>query len=71
MVRGLDLFRQRFRDHEGTFVVIGGAACDQWFTRHGLAFRATKDLDIVLITTRSSGRIASRWRASLSPRRQR
>jgi hypothetical protein len=49
MVRGLDLFRQRFREFEGSFVLIGGTACDEWFTSLGLAFRATKDLDIVLI----------------------
>jgi len=49
MVRGLDLFRQRFRRFEGSFVLIGGAACDEWFTSLGLVFRATRDLDIVLI----------------------
>jgi hypothetical protein len=49
MVRGLDLFRQRFREFEGSFVLIGGAACDEWFGSLGLAFRATRDLDIVLI----------------------
>lgn len=49
MVRGLDLFRQRFREFEGSFVLIGGAACDEWFSSLGLPFRATKDLDIVLI----------------------
>lgn len=49
MVRGLDLFRHRFREFEGSFVLIGGAACDEWFTSLGLPFRATKDLDIVLI----------------------
>lgn len=49
MVKGLDLFRERFRDFEGSFTLIGGAACDEWFTAQGLPFRATKDLDIVLI----------------------
>lgn len=49
MIRGLDIFRQRFSDFEGTLVLIGGAACDDWFTRQGLSFRATKDLDIVLL----------------------
>ena len=49
MVRGLELFRQRFREFEGSFVLIGGAACDEWFTALGLTFRSTKDLDIVLI----------------------
>ena len=48
-MKGLDIFRQRFSDFEGSLVLIGGAACDDWFTRHGLSFRATKDLDIVLL----------------------
>ena len=49
MIRGLDTFRGRFRTYEGSLVLIGGAACDDWFTRQGLTFRATKDLDIVLL----------------------
>ena len=49
MVKGLDLFRERFRKFAGAFTLIGGAACDEWFTAQGLPFRATKDLDIVLI----------------------
>jgi hypothetical protein len=49
MVRGLEIFRERFRQFAGSFVLIGGAACDQWFTSVGLEFRATKDLDVVLI----------------------
>jgi hypothetical protein len=49
MVKGLNLFRERFREFEGSFTLIGGAACDEWFTTQGLSFRATKDLDIVLI----------------------
>jgi len=36
MVKGLDLFRERFRDFEGSFTLIGGAACDEWFTAQGL-----------------------------------
>ena len=49
MVKGLDLFRRRFREFEGSFILIGGAACDEWFAAEGLEFRATRDLDIVLI----------------------
>ncbi len=49
MVIGLDIFRERFSTFDGSFILIGGAACDAWFTRQGLAFRATKDLDIVLV----------------------
>jgi hypothetical protein len=49
MVRGLALFRERFRGFEGSFILIGGAACDEWLTAAGLVFRATRDLDIVLV----------------------
>jgi hypothetical protein len=49
MVRGLDLFRERFREYEGAFVLIGGAACHEWLAGFGAEFRPTKDLDIVLI----------------------
>lgn len=49
MVKGLDLFRERFREFEGSFILIGGAACHEWFVQQGTEFRATKDLDIVLI----------------------
>jgi hypothetical protein len=49
MVKGLDLFRERFREFGDSFSLIGGAACDEWFAATGLPFRATKDLDIVLI----------------------
>jgi hypothetical protein len=49
VVKGIEIFRDRFRPFERSFILIGGAACDEWFTRQGLAFRATKDLDIVLL----------------------
>jgi len=49
MVKGLELFRGRFREFAGSFTLIGGAACDEWFTAQGLPFRSTKELDIVLI----------------------
>lgn len=49
MVKGLALFRERFREFEKSYILIGGAACDEWFTAVNLPFRSTKDLDIVLI----------------------
>ncbi len=48
MVKGLDIFRVHFRDYADRYVLIGGTACDIAMTSAGLAFRATKDLDIVL-----------------------
>lgn len=48
MVRGLDLFRERFSDFADRYILIGGTACDLLIGEVGLQFRATKDLDIVL-----------------------
>jgi hypothetical protein len=49
MVTGVDRFRAHFAEHEDQYVLIGGAACELIMTDIGLDFRATKDLDIVLI----------------------
>ena len=49
MVNGSEIFRERFRAFTGDLTLIGGAACDEWFTSQGLEFRATKDLDIVVM----------------------
>lgn len=48
MVRGLDRFRDHFSEFRDRYVLIGGTACDLAMTDAGLAFRATRDLDIVL-----------------------
>lgn len=49
MVRGLDKYKDFFKDFAGNYLLIGGAACDRQMENVGLDFRATKDLDIVLI----------------------
>lgn len=49
MVRGIENFREWFRGYEDQYVIIGGAACDLLMTEEGLDFRATKDIDLVLI----------------------
>lgn len=48
MVRGLDIFQQRFAAYADQYVLIGGTAASLTMEEAGLAFRATKDLDIVL-----------------------
>jgi predicted nucleotidyltransferase len=48
MVKGLEIFRERFRNYSDRYVLIGGTACDLAMREAGLEFRATKDLDIVL-----------------------
>jgi hypothetical protein len=45
----VDLFREHFRSFQGSFVLIGRAACDDWFGRQRLPFRATNDLDMVVL----------------------
>ena len=49
MVRGIDTFRRYFAEYEEQYVLIGGAACDILFESNDAAFRATRDLDMVLI----------------------
>ena len=49
MVRGIENFKQWFVGHEGQYVIIGGTACDLLMDDAGLDFRATKDIDLVLI----------------------
>lgn len=48
MVKGLDLFRNHFKDFQDSYTLIGGVACYLALDEAGLDFRATKDLDIVL-----------------------
>jgi len=49
MIKGMEIFKAVFRDYQDQYVLIGGAACDIVFSESDLAFRATKDLDMVLI----------------------
>ncbi|HPQ70614.1 MAG TPA: hypothetical protein PKW95_15930 [bacterium] len=48
MVKGLEIFKEHFRSFADQYVLIGGTACDLAMDVAGIAFRATKDLDIVL-----------------------
>jgi hypothetical protein len=49
MVIGIDKFREYFKDFPGSYVIIGGTACDIIISAAGLTPRATKDIDIILI----------------------
>jgi hypothetical protein len=49
MVYGIDKFKQYFGEYTGQYVFIGGTACFILLNDIGLDFRATKDLDMVLI----------------------
>lgn len=62
-VNGLDRFRASFAAHAHGFVLIGGTACYLAMDQVGLAFRATKDLDIVLMLEEIDvGFTAELWR---------
>ena len=49
MVHGLDKFMEYFADYSNQYVFIGGTACHILMDEIGVPFRATKDLDIVLL----------------------
>ena len=49
MVTGIDSFKEWFKGSEEQYAIIGGTACDILMTEEGLDFRATKDIDLVLI----------------------
>ena len=49
MVKGIERCRDYCQDFTDEYVLIGGAACDISFKNNNADFRATKDLDIVLI----------------------
>lgn len=49
MVTGFESFQNWFRGYEEQYVIIGGTACDLLMSEEGIDFRATKDIDLVLI----------------------
>lgn len=49
MIRGIDLFKEFFKDFKDQYVLIGGVACDLVFEEVNLTFRATRDFDMVLV----------------------
>jgi hypothetical protein len=49
VVSGIDSFRERFKNYTDCYTIIGGTACDILLTEAELPFRATKDIDIILI----------------------
>lgn len=49
MVPGLDSFREKFKNYTDYYTIIGGTACDILLSEADLPFRATKDIDMILI----------------------
>lgn len=50
MVVGLECFKEWFQGYEHHYALIGGTACDLLMNEAGIDFRATKDIDMVLIS---------------------
>ena len=50
VVAGIDAFREAMKGFEDSYVLIGGGACSILFDDLGLSFRATNDLDIVVLS---------------------
>lgn len=52
MVNGLDVFRDYFKDHSSSYIIIiiiGGTACDVIMDAVGFGYRVTHDIDVVLV----------------------
>ncbi len=49
MVAGMESFINKFSAYQDCYTVIGGAACDILMTEADANFRATKDIDMILI----------------------
>lgn len=49
MVSGVESFRKWFAEYTDQYTIIGGTACDLLMSEDGLDFRATRDIDMVLI----------------------
>ena len=48
-VNGLDLFAEKFKDYTDNFIIVGGTACSLAMTDVGIDFRATNDIDMIVI----------------------
>lgn len=59
MINGFNSFRERFRGYEDCYTIIGGTACDILMSEVGLDFRATKDIDMILLIEERFGEFAA------------
>lgn len=59
MVVGMESFREKFKNFSDCYTVIGGVACDILMSEVDLPFRATKDIDMILILEDRSQEFAS------------
>ena len=50
MIQGLDFFRDYFKEFKDDYIIIGGLATAMNMHELGFVFRATKDIDLVVVT---------------------
>lgn len=48
-VTGINLFRDKFKNYTDCYTIIGGTACDILMTDADLDFRATRDIDMIIL----------------------
>ncbi len=49
MVNGLDIFANKFKEYSNSFIIVGGTACSLAMNDAGIDFRATNDIDMIVI----------------------
>lgn len=49
MLNGINSFKEKFYKYEDCYTIIGGTACEILMSEAGTEFRATKDVDMILI----------------------
>ena len=47
MIKGLEIFREAFREYSDSYILIGGAACNINLEGAAIPFRTTRDWDIM------------------------
>ena len=58
---GIGKFSAHFSGFEESYIVIGGAACEDHIQAQGLTFRVTKDIDMILIVEGLSSEFFARF----------
>lgn len=48
-MKGIELFKEHFKNYLDNYIIIGGAACEDLLQGQGLSYRSTKDIDMILI----------------------
>lgn len=49
MVNGLDIFAEKLKAYPDNFIIVGGTACSLEMNDAGINFRATNDIDMIVI----------------------